>query len=55
MAIQDFIIALFGAVAQERLEAPKRSDTTLYPSAVVTLALLFALKGDAGVLPLADP
>ena len=45
MATQDCIIALFCAVDQEMLEVPKRSDAKLYPSEVVTLALLFALKG----------
>ena len=45
MTTQDFIIALFCAVDQEMLEVPKRSDAKLYPSEVVTLALLFAIKG----------
>ena len=40
MTPPDFIIALFYAVAQERLEVPKHPDATLYPSEVVTLALL---------------
>src|SRR5262247_2544465 len=45
MTTQDFIIALFYAVDQEMLEVPKHPDAKLYPSAMVTLALLFALKG----------
>ena len=45
MTTQDFLIALFCAVDQEILDVPKRPDATLYPSAGVTLALLFALKG----------
>jgi len=45
MTPQDFIIALFYAVDQERLEVSKHPDAKLYPSAVVTLALLFAIKG----------
>jgi hypothetical protein len=45
MTTQDFSIALFYAVAQEMLEVPKHPDAKLYPSEVVTLALLFAVKG----------
>jgi hypothetical protein len=45
MTTQDFILALFDAVAQERLEVPKHPEATLYPSAMVTLALLCAIKG----------
>ena len=45
MTTQDFIIALFYAVDQERLDVPKHPDAKLYPSEVVTLALLFASKG----------
>ena len=45
MTTQDFIIALFYAVDQEMLDVPKRPDAKLYPSEVVTLALLFAIKG----------
>ena len=46
MTTQDFIIALFCAVDQEMLDVPKRPDAKLYPSEVVTLALLFAIKGE---------
>jgi len=45
MTTQDCIIALFYAVDQEMLDVPKRPDATLYPSAVVTLALLHAITG----------
>jgi len=45
MTPPDFIIALFYAAAQERLEVPKPPDATLSPSAVVTLALRCAIKG----------
>jgi hypothetical protein len=45
MTTQDFLIALFSRVDQEMLEVPQRPDATLSPSAVVPLALLFALKG----------
>jgi hypothetical protein len=45
MTTQDFIIALFCQVDQEMTVVPKRPDAKLYPSEVVTLALLFALKG----------
>jgi hypothetical protein len=42
MTTPDFIIALFYAVDQEMLDVPKYPDAKLYPSEVVTLALLFA-------------
>jgi hypothetical protein len=45
MTTQDFIIALFYAVDQEMLDVPKHPDAKLYPSEVVTLALLLAIKG----------
>jgi hypothetical protein len=45
MTTPDFIIALFYAVDQEMLEVPKHPDAKLYPSEVVTLALLHAIKG----------
>src|SRR5256885_10989332 len=45
MTTQDFIIALFYAVDQEMLEVPKHPEAKLCPSAVVTLALLHAIKG----------
>jgi hypothetical protein len=45
MTTQDFIIALFYAVDEERREVPKHPEATLSPSEVVTLALLFAITG----------
>jgi hypothetical protein len=45
MTTQDFIIALFCHVDQQMLHIPKHSEAKLYPSEVVTLALLFAIKG----------
>ena len=45
MTTPDFIIALFYAVDQEMLAVPKHPEAKLYPSEVVTLALLFASKG----------
>src|SRR5215470_11777953 len=45
MTTPDFIIALFDAVDQEMLDVPKHPEAKLSPSAVVTLALLFAVKG----------
>ena len=45
MTTQDFIIALFYAVDQERLDVPKHPDAKLSPSEVVPLALLCAIKG----------
>ena len=45
MTDEDFIIELFCRVDDEMLDVPKHSQAKLYPSEVVTLALLFALKG----------
>jgi hypothetical protein len=45
MTTQDFLITLCCAVDQEMLPLPQRLDAKLYPSEVVTLALLYALKG----------
>src|SRR5215813_3848688 len=45
MTPPDFIIALFYAVAQEMPDVPKHPEAKLYPSEVVTLALLYASKG----------
>lgn len=45
MPTEDFIIELFCQVDDTMLDAPKHSQATLFPSEVVTLALLFALKG----------
>lgn len=45
MPTEDFIIELFCQVNDAMLDATKHSQATLFPSEVVTLALLFALKG----------
>jgi len=45
MTTPDFIIALFDAVDQEMLDIPQHPEATLYLSAVVTLALVHAIKG----------
>jgi hypothetical protein len=45
MTTEDFIIILFCRVDEKMLGALKHSQAKLYPSEVVTLALLFALKG----------
>ena len=45
MTTQDFIIALFDAVDQEMLDVPTHPEAKLSPSAVVTLARLFAVQG----------
>jgi hypothetical protein len=45
MTTQDFIIALFYAVDQEMLHVTKHPEAKLYPSEVVILALVFAVKG----------
>lgn len=45
MSTEDFIIELFYRVDNEMLDVPKHSQASLYPSEVVTLALLFVLKG----------
>ena len=45
MTTEDFIIKLFCRVDEQMLDASKHSQAKLYPSEVVTLALLFALKG----------
>lgn len=45
MSTEDFIIELFCRVDDKMLDVPKHAQANLYPSEVVTLALLFALKG----------
>ena len=45
MTTEDFIIELFCRVDDRMSNAPKHPQAKLYPSEVVTLALLFALKG----------
>jgi hypothetical protein len=41
-------MALFCQVDDQMTDIPKRPDAKLYPSEVVTLALLFAIKGVGG-------
>ena len=45
MSDEDFIIELFCRIDDALNDVPKHSQASLYPSEVVTLALLFALKG----------
>jgi hypothetical protein len=45
MSTQDFIIELFCRVDDTLPTRPKHSQASLYPSEVVTLGILFALKG----------
>lgn len=45
MSTEDFIINLFWRVDDEMKDVKKHSQASLYPSEVVTLALLFSLKG----------
>lgn len=45
MTPEDFIIDLFCRVDDQMPDAQKHSQASLYPSEVVTLAILFALKG----------
>lgn len=45
MSTDDFIIGLFIRVDSMLADVPKHPQAHLYPSEVVTLALLFALKG----------
>src|SRR5215211_8257615 len=42
---EDFIISLFCLVDDRMGKLPKRSDANLYPSELVTIGLLYALKG----------
>jgi hypothetical protein len=45
MSTLNFIIDLFCHVARAMPDAQKHPQASLYPSEVVTLAFLFALKG----------
>ena len=45
MSDEDFIIALYCRIDDTLKDVPKHTQASLYPSEVVTLALLFALKG----------
>jgi len=45
MTTLDFITALFSEVDDQMRDTPKHPDARLWPSEVVTLGLLRALKG----------
>jgi hypothetical protein len=45
VSTQDFITELFCRIDDWMVNIPKHSQAVLYPSEVVILALLFALKG----------
>ncbi len=45
MTTEDFITELFCGVDEEMKTVPKDSQASLWPSEVLTLGLLFALKG----------
>jgi hypothetical protein len=45
MSTEEFIIALFNRVDDAMRDVPKHPQASLYPSELVTLALLYALKG----------
>ena len=45
MTTEDFISELFYRVDETMKEVPKHPQASLWPSEVVTLGLLFALKG----------
>lgn len=45
MSTQDFITELFCRVDDQMQDVPKHNQANLHPSEVVTLALLFAIKG----------
>jgi hypothetical protein len=48
MTTDDFITELFSLIDDKTGDAPKHRQANLYPSEVVTLAVLFALKGGRG-------
>lgn len=48
MCTEDFIIELFCRVDDQLQDVSKHTQAKLYPSEVVTIALLFALKGGTG-------
>jgi hypothetical protein len=45
MTTEDFIIELFCRIDDAMKGVPKHSQSKLYPSEIVTLAILFAIKG----------
>ena len=45
MSTEDILLRLFCSVDQEMADVKKRPDAHLYPSEIVTIGLMFALKG----------
>jgi hypothetical protein len=45
MSAEEILLQIFEIVDQEMLDVNKRSDANLYPSEIVTIGLMFALKG----------
>jgi hypothetical protein len=45
MSTVDFITELFRGVDEAMRDVPKHSQAHLYPSEIVTLGILFAMKG----------
>ena len=45
MTTEDIIIHIFCRVDDEMPDIPKHTQATLYPSELVTMGILFALKG----------
>ena len=45
MTTEDFIIELFCRIDDAMRDLPKHPQAKLYPSEIVTLGVLFALKG----------
>ncbi len=48
MIMLDFITELFCRIDDALQDVPKHSQAKLYPSEVVTIAILFTLKGGHG-------
>jgi hypothetical protein len=48
MAMEDFITELFCRIDDALQDVPKHNQANLYPSEVVTIAMLFTLKGGYG-------
>jgi len=46
MPTEDFIIELFCMIDDEMKNVPKHSQSKLYPSEIVTIGLLFAMRGE---------
>jgi len=47
MPTEDFIIELFCKIDDEMKNVPKHSQSKLYPSEIVTIGLLFAIRGES--------